>query len=217
MRKILSYINFILDHAIRYQRGKLLLAPVIIAGIISGAVTIGSKIAADRKAKKLAKGVDVQAAEERRKNEIASQKAVEVARSTARAGDPTLAAKQRQIKETGANVVGKAVATSKSTQEIINAAQGTQANIDRANISAQSQAGQVKLNLRQQLAGRFAEAGRTRLAGEGLIDRRLQNAIDAIGSNAQATVDTAQNLGKQGVDIAAFLQSQKLQKELAIG
>lgn len=204
MKKILFYLNAILDEAIKEMNNKLGLAPVAIAAIISGAITVGTKISEDQKAKKAAKKADIEAEEERLENERKSKEAIEIARSTARQGDPTLAAKQRAIKESAANTVGQAVATSGSTQEIIKAASTVQGNVDRANIAAESQAGQVKLGLRQQLASRFSEAGRLRLGGEIGIDRRLQNAVNAIGANAQANTDTVQNLGKQVTDVIAF-------------
>lgn len=207
MKKLFYYLNLILDEANKELKNKLGLPPLAIAAIVSGAATIATKISEDRKAKKLTARADKQAAEERLVNEKRAKEAVNIARGTAREGDPTLAATQRKIQENVANTIGRVRATTGSSQEVIKAAQTVNKTGTGAEIEAQSKAAQIKLGLKNQLASRFAEAGRLRLAGDVGIDRRLQGAIDAIGANSQASVDTAQNLGKLGISAMAYNQA----------
>ncbi len=204
MKKFFYYLNLILDEANKDLKNKLGLPPLAIAAIVQGAATIGTKIASDIKAKKLAAKADVQAQREQAINEKKAKEAVQITRGTAREGDPTLAETQRKIQESVANTIGRVRATTGSTQEAIKAAQTTQAATDTATIAAQTKAGKFKINLKEQLASRFGEAGRLRLAGQVGIDRRLQSAVDAIGASAQANVDTIQNIGKLGIDALAF-------------
>lgn len=170
-------------------------------GIAVGAVTIGTKLIADNNAKKRAEELDQQAAEEKADVKKEAQGALNVAKSIADRGDPTLLAKKRDIKESGANAVGKAVATSGSTQEIINAAQGVQRNTDKANLIAETQASQFRFNAQKLISDRFISAGQLRLSGNAAIDQRTQQALAAIGANAQASTDTAQALGSQAIQL----------------
>lgn len=170
-------------------------------GIAVGAVTIGVKLISDNNAKKQAEELDRQRAKELEENKAESQKGLAVAKGIANAPDPTLAIKKRDIKEAGADAVGKAVATSGSTQEIINAAQGVQSNVNKANLIAETQSSQFKLNAKKLLSSRFTQAAQTRLAGQAGIDARTTAALDAIGANAQSNVDSAQSLTSMGVQL----------------
>ena len=186
--------------------GKLFLAPAVIGALISGAVTVGTKISADRKAKKAAAELDKQAAEEKAEEKRLSERSISVAERLARRRDPTLAAKKRAINQNAANTVGRVTSSAGSTQEIVNAAQGVQTSVDNANITAETQAATFEQQNQQFLANRFDSAGALRLQGNAFIDRRLAQNLAAIGANAQAEVDTAQNIGKLLTDTLAFTQ-----------
>lgn len=205
MKNFLHYLGLILDEAYKEQKGKLFIAPLVVAGIISGAVTIGSKIAADIKAKKAAKKLDSQAAEAKAEALKVANKTEAVARGVARQGDPTLNNKLRTIEESAANTVGKVTATSGSTQEIINAAQGVQKNKDSAINVAQTQASQFGINAKKMLSERVVSAGQLQLGFNSQIDAQTQAALGAIGANAQAGVDSAQSLGSQGIQLASLM------------
>lgn len=205
MKNFLHYLGLILDEAYKEQKGKLFIAPIIVAGIISGAVTIGSKIAADIKAKKAAKKLDTQAAEAKAEALKVANKTENVARGVARQGDPTLNEKIRTIEESAANTVGKVTATSGSTQEIINAAQGVQKNKDKATNVAHTQAGQFGINAKKLLSERVVSAGQLQLGFNSQIDAQTQAALAAIGANAQAGVDSAQAFGSQGIQLASMM------------
>lgn len=178
----------------------------VAAGVASAALTaqIGTKISENKKAKKAAKKLDAEKAEEKALLEKKSQASINIARGLAAEGDPTLAEKQRQIDQSAADVVGKATATSGSTQEVINAAQAVQAQKDDATNLALSQAAQFKINAKKFLAGRFTAAGQQRLQGISLINQEAAAALAAISANAQANVDTAQSIGSSATQIAGI-------------
>lgn len=205
MKNILHYLSLILDEAYKEQKGKLFIAPLVVAGIISGAITIGKKIAEDIKAKKAAKKVDEQAAIAKAEATKVANKTEVVARGVARQGDPTVNDKIRKIDESAANTVGKVTATSGSTQEIINAAQGVQKNKDSATNVALTQSGQFDINAKKMLSERVVSAGQLKLGYNSQIDAQTQAAVAAIGANAQAGVDSAQAIGSQGIQIASMM------------
>ena len=99
LKAIWGFINSVLDYAIEENKNRLNMPPAIVAAIISGAVTIGSKIAADVKANKATKKLDSQAAEEKKDVSKEANKGLVVAKGVAKEGDPTQALKERQIKE----------------------------------------------------------------------------------------------------------------------
>lgn len=170
-------------------------------GIAVGAVTIGTKLISDGVARKQARELDKQAAEEKRVENERAKEGLLIAKRVANTTDPTLAGKKRDIRKAGANVVGRAVATSTSTQEIINTAQGVQSATNDANVMAQTQASQFKLNAKKLLSDRFNQSAQLRLAGNQAIDARTQSALEAIGANAQSSVDSAQSLTSMGVQL----------------
>lgn len=171
-------------------------------GIAVGAVTIGVKLISDSNAKKQARELDAQAAQEKRVEQEKAKEGLNIAKRVANTTDPTLAGKKRDIRKAGANVVGKAVATSTSTQEIINTAQGVQSKTNDANLIAQTQASQHKLNAQKLLSDRFNQSAQLRLAGNQAVDARTQAALEAIGANAQSNVDTTQALGSMAIQLA---------------
>lgn len=206
LKKIWWFINEVLDHAIEENKNRLNIAPVVIAAIIGGAISIGSKIAANRKAKKAAEKLDREAAIEKGKVDKESKEALLVAKGVSKEGDPTAAKKARDIKEAAADTVGKVTSTSGSTQEVINAAQGIQKNVNQANLLAKTQESQFKLNAKKLLSERFSQAANLKLAGNAAIDARTQSALSAIGANAQASVDSAQSLASLGIQAAGSFQ-----------
>lgn len=206
LKKIWWFINEVLDHAIEENKNKLFIAPVVIAAIIGGAVSIGSKIAANRKAKKAAEKLDREAAIEKANVDKESKESLLVAKGVAKEGDPTAAKKARDIKEAAADTAGKVTATSGSTQEVINAAQGIQKNVNTANLLAKTQESQFKLNAKKLLSERFSQAAQLKLAGNAAVDTRTQSALAAIGANAQASVDSAQSLASLGIQAAGSFQ-----------
>lgn len=198
------FLKLVVDNTYKESINKLFIAPLVIAGIITAATSIGKKIAEDKKAKDLAKKLDAQKAADLKEETRLINQQTNVARGVARQGDPTLAEKQRQIGKSAANVVGKTVASSSSTQEIINAAQTTQANKDTATNTALSQAGEFKLKTKELLASRFGNASAQRLGAKQIINAEAQASLDAIGANAQAGVDSLQNIGGQFIQLAAL-------------
>lgn len=170
-------------------------------GIAIGAVTIGTKLISDGVARKRARELDAQAAEEKRQESQKSKEGLNIAKRVAATTDPTLAGKKRDIRKAGANVVGRAVATSTSTQEIINTAQTVQSKTNDANLIAQTQASQHKLNAQKLLSDRFNQSAQLRLAGNQAVDARTTAALEAIGANAQSNVDTAQSLSSMAVQL----------------
>lgn len=207
MKNFIHFLGLILDNIYKEQKGKIMmpLPAMAVAAIISGAVTIGTKIAEDIKAKKAAKKLDEQAAVAKADATKVANKTEVVARGAARQGDPTLNNKIRTIEESAANTVGKVTATSGSTQEIINAAQGVQKNKDSATNVAQTQAGQFGINAKKMLSERVVSAGQLQLGHNAQINAQTQAALGAIGANAQAGVDTAQAIGSQGIQVASMM------------
>lgn len=201
MKKILDVLWGILDEAHKELKNKLLFPPVVVAAIISGAVTIGSKIVGDIKAKKATAKADAEAVIEKAENAKIADRGVNAAKAIAKQGDPSEAGKLRQIEENAANVVGKAVATSTSSQEIINAAGNVNKQKNKAENLVKTQAGEFKNNANKLVAAKFGESAQLRLGGNQAIDNRLANAVAAIGANNQAFTDTVQNIGKLGTDV----------------
>jgi len=204
MKKILFYVDFFLDQLVKETKGKLFIVPAVLAALISGATTLGTKVVEDIRANKLAKKADKEAAQEKLENAKIAERGLDVVKGIVRQGDPTLAAKQQQIQTAASNTIGKAVGSSQSVQEIINAAQKVQGIATSANINALSEAGQFQTNAKSLLASKFGEAGRLRLAGNAAIDQRLQEALNAIGYNAQAGVSTVSNIGKMVTDAVIY-------------
>lgn len=210
----------IIDLAYDKIKGKALLLPMAIAAIVSAAAQVGGKIIEDAKAKNAAKQLDKEKEAAKAEEKKLANEQVEAAKGIVKAGDPTLAEKQRLIKQGGANTIGKAVASSKSTQEIIKAAGATQVNVDNANNAALSTAGEFNIKAQNLLADRFAAAGRQRLIGNNIINQESQAALDAIGANSQATVDSIQSVGSvftQAAGLGAFDKKKKVQlKEFSL-
>jgi len=203
MKNLIRLIDAFLTAMVRYNRGKLFIDPLTIGAIIGGTkllTKIGSDIAAKKKTKKL----EAQRAKEMAENKKQAEAGLNVAKGIARMGDPTLGQKRRDISRSATDAVGKTVATSGSSQEVINAIQGIQRNQDVATGAAESQAGATKMGAAQFYASQFGEAGRQKILGEGAIDRRTQMSLAAIQQQAQSNVDTAANLGSNVMDAKIY-------------
>lgn len=176
-----------------------------IAASVAATGKVVSKISEDRKSKRAAKRVDQEKATEKADLEKKLQEQIAVAKGLVTEGDPLLAEKQRRIEKSAADATGKATATSKSTQEIINAAQATQVNKDSAENLALSQANEFKLKSKKFLAERFGAAGQLRLQGTSLINQEAAAALNAIAANAQANQDSVASTLDTGTQIGGVV------------
>jgi hypothetical protein len=194
MKNLFRLIDTILTAIVRSNRGKLFIDPLTIGGIVGGAKLV-TKFFSDRAAKKKTERLEAERKKELAQNRKDSERGLNVAKGIARMGDPTLAQKKRDINQAASDAIGKTVATSGSSQEVLNAIQGIQKNKDIATGTAESQAGATKMGAAQFYANKFSESGRQRILGEGAIDRRTQMALGAIQQQAQSNVDTVSNIG----------------------
>ena len=195
MKKLFWILGLILDEAYKENKGKLFIAPLAVAAIVQGAITVGAKIKSDIEAKKAAEKLDQEKKAENARLDKIAERSTNVAKNIAKTGDPTLNEKLRRVDQSAANVVGKATASSGSTQEIINAAQKTQEGKDAATNAALNDASNFRFKASEMLASRFGQEAQTKLQGKAVVNQEAQQALAAISGNAQAGVDSVQNLG----------------------
>ena len=175
----------------------------VMAGIASAALTaeVISMVDASQKADKEKKKLE----EERKKEQERIDRRERTQMSMAKGAvleDRAQNERQKQIDATAANTIGQVKGASKSTQEVINAAQKIQSNKHVAEGKLAEDAAKRELDAKKFIAERFTAAGNEKLASLSLLDKQTQDALNAIAANAQAQVDSTQSITSGVTSIA---------------